>query len=56
MFLCFETQSCDAGCPAAAVEDEEEEGSGRVVGGCTGPSTGGAVWRKRAAAVEALVR
>lgn len=40
---------------SAAVEDEEE-GSGRVVGGCTGPSTGGAVWRKRAAAVEALVR
>lgn len=41
---------------SAAVEDEEEEGSGRVVGGCTGLSTGGAVWRKRAAAVEALVR
>lgn len=41
---------------SAAVEDEEEEGSERVAGGCTGLSTGGAVWRRRAAAVEALVR
>lgn len=41
---------------SAAVEDEEEEGSERVAGGCTGLSTGGAVWRSRAAAVEALVR
>lgn len=41
---------------SAAVEDEEEGGSGRAADGCTGPSTGGAVWRKRAAAVEALVR
>lgn len=41
---------------SAAIDDEEEGGSGKVDGGCTGPSTGGAVWRKRAAAVEALVR
>lgn len=36
---------------SAAVED----GSGRA-GGWTWPSTGGAGWRRRAAAVEALVR
>lgn len=41
---------------SAAIDDEEEGGSGKVAGCCTGPSTGGAVWRKRAAAVEALVR
>lgn len=43
---------------SAAVEEEDEAvgGSVRPAGGCTGLSTGGVVWRRRAAAVEALVR
>lgn len=38
------------------VEEEEEEGSGRTGPVWDGLSTGGAGWRRRAAAVEALVR
>lgn len=44
---------------AAAEEEEEEEveeGSGRTGPAWEGFSTGGAGWRRRAAAVEALVR
>lgn len=43
---------------AAEVEEVDEAvgGSDRPVGGCTGLSTGGVAWRRRAAAVEALVR
>lgn len=44
---------------AAAEEDDEEEaeeGSGRTEPAWEGFSTGGAGWRRRAAAVEALVR
>lgn len=37
-------------------EDEVEEGSGRTGPAWEGFSTGGAGWRRRAAAVEALVR
>lgn len=39
-----------------AGEEEDDEGSGMPVDGCTGPSAGGVVWRRRAAAVEALVK
>lgn len=43
---------------AAEVEEVDEAvgGSDRPTGGCTGLSTGGVAWRRRAAAVEALVR
>lgn len=45
---------------SAAVEVEEEDeavgGSDNPAGGCTGLSTGGVAWRRRAAAVEALVK
>lgn len=43
---------------AAEVEEEDEAlgGSDRPAAGCTGLSTGGVAWRRRAAAVEALVR
>lgn len=37
-------------------EEEEEEGSGRMGPAWEGFSTGGAGWRRRAAAVEALVK